>query len=398
MEHTATNLVRLLDQRNNVLSRVIEGPTDASTLTQRVSVSRSTIDRALSAFKEWELIVPDSDRIEPTLFARLVGKIYGDFETEVRSVAGHLPPDSSSWSAVDTRADAVRLVTTRIEFLEYARTASTKRTLVADLPYARSTVDRAVRELEQAGLIQRTATGYATTDIGEWITTRYRVTREAIEDVLAVRDLLHYLPTDEVFPPALFAGINIERAERTVPYHLLEGLREHLVTADRVSAVFPTLPTPQFLSVCHHRVVQHGMTLELITTPTLADTLTDEFPRLLTEMVAATAGSATTFTGTPPPFGLILSTTDAGLGGSILVYDDHQSVVGALHADSDAALAWIKDYYEHIHEQATEMPSGWLDTVTTKASDSSTLSTNLDYVGHEDEASDRYDYNFIYKN
>ncbi|RRJ30059.1 hypothetical protein EIK79_10760 [Halocatena pleomorpha] len=377
---------------------MIEGPTDASTLTQTVSVSRSTIDRALSAFKEWGLIVSDSDRIEPTLFARLVGKVYTDFETEVGAVGRNLPPDSPSWSAVGTGADAVKLVTTRIDLLEYAETARTKRTLVTELPYARSTVDRAVRELEQAGLIQRTAAGYATTDVGQWITARYHVAHEAIADVLAVRDLLRYLPTDEMFPPALFGGIDIERAERTVPYHLLKGLREHLVAAERIRAVLPTLPTPQFLSVCHRQVIQRGTTFELITTPALADTLTDEFPRLLAEMTDATTGSITTSTGTTPPFGLILSTTDAGLGGSVLVYDDHQSVIGAFHADSDAALTWIKDYYEHLHEQATKITPEWLDAITTEASNRPPLSTTLDHARREDESSDRCSYDFIYRN
>lgn len=46
-------------------------PSEA-TLTEEMPVSRATIDRALTVFDEWRMIVAPTDRIEPPLFARLV--------------------------------------------------------------------------------------------------------------------------------------------------------------------------------------------------------------------------------------------------------------------------------------------------------------------------------------
>jgi tetratricopeptide (TPR) repeat protein/predicted transcriptional regulator len=372
MSTTAADLVTLLHQRGPVLTHLVAAPTDPATLTTEVSVSRATVDRALASFEEWGLIdaEADADQLEPTLFARLVLMVYDDFEADVDTMImdgqEQQTGDAPLWSTASERADALALVADRHDLLEFAQTPRDKRTLVAELPYAHSTVDWAVRELEGVGLIQRTAGGYATTSIGQRIANRYRTLLATLGDLLSARDLLAYLPADCPLPPALFVKATIERADENAPYRLFAGVRDRLDTADQVRLLLPTLPTPQLLDVCHHRVVRHGTTLELLTNPVLADTLTTDFPGPFTEMAAAASGEITAHVTDTPSFGVLLTGSAASPTVSILVYDQ-QAMYGAIHPETDAARTWAENYYERIRDTATEITADLQEDAATAA-------------------------------
>jgi tetratricopeptide (TPR) repeat protein/predicted transcriptional regulator len=355
MSPAAADLVTLLHQRGSVLMQLVTAPTDPATLTTEVSVSRTTVDRILAECEEWGLVDPDADRLEPTLFARLVLTVYDDFREDTMTMAAQEQEtgDAPLWLTASERSDVLALVADRLAFLEVAQTPRDKRTLVGELPYARSTVDWAVRELEGISLIQRTASGYTTTPLGQQIAGRYRTLLTTLADLLAVQDLLAYLPADCPLPPSLFVDATIERAAESTPYRLFAGVRDRLDTADQVRILLPAPPTPQLLDMCHHRVVRHGTTLELVTNPAVAETLRTDFPGPLTEMAAAAVGNITAYVTDTPPFGVLLTSSAANPGISILVYDQ-QAVYGAIHPETDVADTWVEDYYERIRDNATE--------------------------------------------
>lgn len=387
MSHTATDLVTLLHQRRPVLRQLVAAPTDPATLTTAVPVSRSTVDRALATFEEWGLIAPDADRLEPTLFARLVLTVYDNFEADVETMVAQEQRTGAAplWSTASERADALELVASRLDLLEFARAPRDKRTLVAELPYAYSTVDWAVRELEGVGLIQRTAAGYMSTSIGKQIVGRYRTLLATLAELLAARDLLAHLSADCPLPPAVFVKATIERADETTPYRLIAGVRDRLDTADQVRLLLPALPTPQLLDVCHHRVVRHGTTLELVTNPALADTLTTDFPGPLTEMTAASGGAITAYVTDLPSFGVLLTDSAASPTVSILVYDQ-QTVYGAIHPETETAHTWVEAYYERIRDTATEITTDLQEDAATAATTPVALTEVPDAARVEREA------------
>ncbi len=362
MSKTATDLVTLLYKRHAVLATLSESPTDPATLAEDTSVSQSTIYRILNAFEEWGLITTNGDHHSLTLFARLVLSVYDEFVGDVTAMAAHEAGDTPLWCADEERADALELVANRLDLLLFAQTPRDKRTLVAELPYARSTVDWTVRTLESAGFIQRISAGYVTTPIGQQISTRYRTLLATLTELLAGRDLLAYLPDECALPPAVVAQADSERADTATPYQFLAGVHNRLDTASRIRAVLPTLPNPQLIDVCHQQVVRHGAVFVLTTDADVAAGLASEFPGPFAEMTAAGAGTITTFTADTPPFGLILGETETGSVGSILVYSD-QRMVGAFHLETDVALAWAEDYYERVQERAVETTTDWQDAI-----------------------------------
>jgi tetratricopeptide (TPR) repeat protein/predicted transcriptional regulator len=352
MSTTAADLVKLLFQRGPLLARLVTAPTDVPTLTEEVSVSRSTVNRTLAAFEEWGLITTDADQLTPTQVAQVVITAYDDFEADVTGMVAHEVGDTPLWRTAGERTDALALVAERLDFLEYAQTSRDKRTLIAELPYARSTVDRVIRELEVAGFIQRKAAGYTTTPIGQRITVRYRTLLGTLSVILAARDLLAHLPADRALPPALFTTATIERTDPTIPYHLLTGVRDRLDTADHIRLVLSSLPNPQLLDVCHHRVVRQGATLELVADPSLTKTLTNELPGPLAEMVAATGGTVSVSVADTPPFGLVLATTEETTTVSVIIYGDRGTILGAIHTETTTAVQWAEECYSRAHRES----------------------------------------------
>jgi tetratricopeptide (TPR) repeat protein/predicted transcriptional regulator/energy-coupling factor transporter ATP-binding protein EcfA2 len=366
MTHTAPDLVELLQRRWQLLARLVEAPTDVPTLTEELAVSRSTVRRALATFEEWTLITPDEERYEATLFARLVLTVYDDFAAEVTTAQTSDEPPR--WRTAAEQATALKLLADWPDLLECAHTPCDKRTLVAELPAARSTIDRAVRELEQVALIERTAAGYRTTAIGERATVQYHTLLDTLTDLLAARDLLVHLPPECGLPPALFGDAVVERAESALPYYLPEEIQTRIDAADHVRLVLPALATPQLLDSCQRAVVQAGLTLEVLTSPGLFETLIAEFPGPLAAMATArnTSYAISVIDDGDTnrlSFGLLLAETDATTTVSVIAYSDQRTVQGTIHTETVETIQWAEDYYANVRQHANDVTADVRDRV-----------------------------------
>lgn len=355
MRETAEKLVSTVQRRSSVLTYIFNESTENHNIIEDLSSSRSTVDRALDECRELGLLDPEADRIEPTLFARLVVAVYNDFDARVASLGTQQESNGDPlWATDAEQREALQLVTDRLDLLTYARSPRYKRDFVEELPHSRSTVDRAIRELEVAGLVQRTSDGYTTTPIGRWTVDQYRTTLETLADVVAAQDVLDQLPADCPFSPALLAGADTERTDAAAPYRLPNGVQERLDAAEQIRMVLPLLANPQLLDCCHQQVVSRGASLELIMDRALSETLTSEFPGAVAEMAAARTGEFQAFLTEVPAFGMVLTETPAGASVSVIVYADHWAVYGAIHTQSEAAIAWAEEYYEHHRTAAKE--------------------------------------------
>lgn len=79
-----------------------------------------------------------------------------------------------------TTGETIDVIVQRAQFLErLLDDPAEKRTLVEQLEVSRSTVDRALRDLEVEGLVTYADEGYALTAVGEILATRYFAFRDA---------------------------------------------------------------------------------------------------------------------------------------------------------------------------------------------------------------------------
>lgn len=360
---TAKELLATLVHRRAFFTCLLEGerPTAKQTLINDVELSQPTVDKVLDELRSWGVVESDPDGVTPTLLGTLVWTAYRTFNQRLATSAANSESEDSVCHTEAERCKAMSLIADRLAVFEYIETTPRdKRNIVANLDPSRSTVNRAIRELEIGGLVKWTAKGYTTTPIGQQALNQYRTTVKTISDILNSRDILETLPHTYPVHPVLFADATIERADDIMPYHLSEGVRDRITTAERVRIFLPTLTTPQLLDCCNRAVVLEGLTLELFTTQPLFETLTTKFSGPLTAMATSTNGSFTAYVADPDstsllPFGLVLTETSESTTVSVIAYGKQHTIQGTIHNDTADAVQWAEDCYTHVRDKATEV-------------------------------------------
>ncbi|MFC7156734.1 tetratricopeptide repeat protein [Halomarina halobia] len=256
----------------------------------------------------------------------------------------------------DSNADDefVRLLRRRGDFLDHLRgEPRRKRDLVEALDCSRSTVDRALRELEYAGLVERTGGGYEASVAGRLAAEAYGDLLETVGVVLGSSDLLASLPNDcDVGPDALVGGERVP-LDTVTPYELPPMLRECVESARRLTAVVPVVADPRLLGGCQERVADGSLALDLVVGPDLHETLCRRFPDTLREL--ADGGATIARAERAPPCTLLVVERRDGTRAVACVTYDGDARDGVYRNDADAALDWATDYVERVRDAATDV-------------------------------------------
>lgn len=256
----------------------------------------------------------------------------------------------------DRGREVLALVTKREEFLTALETGAIRmRDLVDKTGNSRSTVNRAVRELQEAELVRKTDGGYALTPTGQLSLTAYRTFLRNLDSVNDAAELL--APLDDVpLDPSLLGDAEYVLAEGAAVYRPLEQIHERLATADRVRAALPVLARSKTVEQCRE-IASNGGDVEFVVSPALWQLLSDRFGTELEPAVEEDALRVAV--GEMPPIGLFL-TEGATPEMSLLVFNDH-SVHGAIISESCDALEWGEQYFTELWEDADVRTSELLD-------------------------------------
>jgi tetratricopeptide (TPR) repeat protein/predicted transcriptional regulator len=360
---TARELLATIAQRRAFLKRILESeePTDKQTLIDALDQSRSTVNRVSRELCDRGLL-RETDGLTPTLLASLAWEAYRTFDRRVAAIETTEADAALPWRTVTERWEAMQLIADRYDLLACMATAPREKCdIVAGVSSSRSTVNRAIRELEMAGLVVRTSAGYTTLPAVRRATTEYHAAVERVNDILDVRDIIAGFSPDCPIETALLTDSTVECTADAPPYHLPAGVCEQFTTAERVRMFLPALATPQLLDCCHRGVIQDGLVLELVTTSDLFENLTTEFPGPLAAMTADRGGSFTACVAdnastSPPPFGLIIAegtTTTV----SVITYGEKRTIQGMIHNATDDAVQWAEECYAHIRDEASIVTS-----------------------------------------
>ena len=177
------------------------------------------------------------------------------------------------------------LVADRFEFLErLAESPAHKPRLEDDLDCSRSTIDRAIRRLEAAELVERTSEGYVATPTGRVAVDRYCEYLSDQHGVDAARAVLSSLPADCAVPTDLVVGgETVEAAESSG--RAFERLGRRLRDANRYAAALPEVGDSRHLRLLHSRVTDGELSTRLLLDDDLVDRLAAEFPGLVADLV-----------------------------------------------------------------------------------------------------------------
>jgi tetratricopeptide (TPR) repeat protein len=207
-----------------------------------------------------------------------------------------------------------------------------KRDLVAAVDRSRSTVDRAVRELDDAGLVERVDGGYVATVAGQLAAEEYRTATDSMAAVEGAMAALEPLPHDAPVSGALLADATISTADRdTDAAALADRFVDHCSRADEPRVAIAGAADEAFVEAV--RTATDGSVL----LPSADDGNPD--------------GRAAT---SPPPFSLLRTPSRV----TVLVHTDGGRPHALIEATSDVALAWGSDRLVELDPDRSTRVSG----------------------------------------
>ena len=249
----------------------------------------------------------------------------------------------------DPDPDLVPLLVRRGELLARVVADPTAKSRLAEtLDLSRSTVDRAVRELETAGLVEDRDGAVRATVRGRLLVVRYdrfaeraAAVREAdqildqLSNDLLSPDLLAVLEDATVYPPGSDPAGSFER---------LETALEH---ADDLRAVVGPATRRYCLDSIRERVIEGGMTAELVCDPAFLEG-------------AVTAGREALVSLLDEGGCTLLRSVDTSAYELLLVDEEVWLVAGdeppgLIAADSDAAIEWGETIYRRRRTDAVPL-------------------------------------------
>lgn len=219
-----------------------------------------------------------------------------------------------------------------------------KRDLIADLGHSRSTVDRALEALTDAGLVAERDDGFVTTYAGRVLLDTVIEATAVAESVGAATELAVNLPADAPRDHRFFAGGEVVSTNQFPPAIVTDRLTESLAAADRVRGAAVAPNSEQFIDLLYRRsVTEEDLHVELLVPASLVPTLVENYARRLEGSLASEWLDIRVVDSLPYAF--YLMTTDGTTTARLLAHGPHDNLVGYLENDDAAAVEWMEGLY-----------------------------------------------------
>lgn len=223
--------------------------------------------------------------------------------------------------------------------------------LAADCNVARSTVGRAIRELEMAGLVDRGDDGFQLTVSGRLVVDQFHEFEHAVDAICGIDDRLSTLPRSGLIPPEMFVGGEVTQADIHAPDKAMQETVDLVSSAERVRGVSPAVHGA-YVETFNERIRTSGLETELVFS---VDALTELATTYADYIMEDTEGVTLYQIDELPPLGLMLvdhedGTTEASFG----IYTEN-GVQVVVRNTSPNAVAWLREEFESYRDQATEI-------------------------------------------
>lgn len=265
-----------------------------------------------------------------------------------------LTPGGDVMYESDVVLDIVDLLRRRGEILAYLVEGSRdKRALADELNIPRSTLDRAVRELEAVDLVTYRGGTYTVTTVGEHLAHRFSTFLERIESILELEPFLRWVPVDDLeFDPRLLADAELLVPGRANPYAMIDRHVKRLANVDHVRGILPATGLRAH-ETAHERIVEHGAEAELIVEPGVADVMLSDpsFVELTEEMVETGRFDLFVYEGTIPYFVGLFDDETVQIG-----VDEAGDPRAILETDRREVRVWAHETIGDYRQQARILP------------------------------------------
>lgn len=254
-------------------------------------------------------------------------------------------------SAPAANTDLLELLARRGHILHHLDSGpKPKPTLVDALGVSRSTVDRAVRDLETHDLVTRDAGTVTLTTRGGVILDLYRYLSDVIACVDALDEPLDDVPLESRPHYAMFRDATIVTGGGAAPHHPISVYEDELSNADRVRAISMTV-IPGLVDHYEDRILDGDLTVEMVVSDAVLSRLVSNHADAL-EMSIDHDQVSLFQTDTSLPYGVTV--LDGASGGSAIIHLYGEGGIAALvQSSSPAAIAWAESLVSEHRNQAT---------------------------------------------
>lgn len=253
---------------------------------------------------------------------------------------------------------ALNLVSKRIDFLEFLDgERRPKRVISEELGYSRSTVNRAIAKLSDAGLVDDAPRGCQTTFVGSLLADQYDEYVRVSTTILANREVLTSLSLDTKLPSIVLTDAEVTTPGDSSPYgpfNAVEALLERAVGQVRVYV--PTFTNPRGIELAQGLATK--MDVEIVFDGALISELRSDIPTQIQTLVKLDNFTGYT-TSTGPNYSLIIVTTESGLEGAIVIHTAEKELVGCLVSENPDATQWMEQRYAEIRAESEPLQTAF---------------------------------------
>ncbi|MCT9098287.1 tetratricopeptide repeat protein [Haloarchaeobius sp. HME9146] len=265
----------------------------------------------------------------------------------------------------DDVGDALELLDRRYRFLERIEEGPAHvRDLTDSLGVSRSTVNRGVRELSEAGWIRRTTEGYAVTTAGALVLNDHRNHRAALEAVQSNQGVFEPLPPETPLEPGILADATIDRSDEYRQYELIGKIHDLLGRAESFRALWPVANDDRSLTEVA-AVADRGGEFAIAAEPELTARLRET--KGVAEGVDAGTVTVEPHDSLPECLGVIDCVTDSDRRLMLVLYSPNGGIHAVVETETESARRWTDDLFRrYLGTGATVgvSPNGGADTFT----------------------------------
>jgi len=258
----------------------------------------------------------------------------------------------------DLSASTLReIVRKRADVLASLRdTPAPKPALVERLDVSRSTVDRAIDALVDAGLVRRIDGEYHTTANGRLALAVYRKYVDTTDTLAEAAPLLDSLPTDVTVARSLLDAGDIRVAEPHAPENAITEAVRRLQSA-RELLVFSPVIKSNYIRPVHEQVRERDLDVQLVLAQSALASMEDlrDVTGAVDDLLSAESFSLYT-TDRQLPFLLYVMRGDGTETVGITVHDDG-GIVGSVVAEDPDAVEWGQARFEDVMVDAEQVPT-----------------------------------------
>lgn len=225
-----------------------------------------------------------------------------------------------------------------------------KRTLVADLEVSQPTVDRAIRDLEDLGLVERRSGSYALTDYGALVYDVYRELTAQLDHLTTAGPLFEHLP-DDLLDEGFVADSQVVIAERPAPREPIHRL-ERLAAGSSTVTGFTPVTLSRNLDLLDDLVDDGQRTVDLMTVPDVISYHVANNPNALRRIVASDNCTVRTIRADRDVGIFVVDRRHVWCS----VYDASGGTKGALVNTTERGVEWALSEIERLRADAGSGP------------------------------------------